>query len=52
MPAEHYRKNAEGKIGLYQGYFCERCGEPCSMMGHKECSPNPELVAKIKELNR
>lgn len=51
MSAEHNRPN-----GLSMGYFCYRCGQVCNMYvtGHGEgkCEPNPELVAKLIELNK
>jgi hypothetical protein len=29
MPAEHYRPDGT----LAQGYYCNRCGEPCALYG-------------------
>jgi hypothetical protein len=48
---EHMREN-----GLSQGYYCMRCGGVCNLLatGHGvyQCQPNPELVAKLNELNK
>ena len=52
---EHYRKDDNGKVGLYQGYFCMTCGRSCGMMGHMhdpKCVSNPRLVAELVELNK
>jgi len=48
--------------GLYQGYFCGRCGAPGLNMygmgvghngnGEKTCKPNPELVKILLDLNK
>lgn len=48
MPAEHIRPGNK----LAYGYWCPICGMPCSMMGHKECEPNPKLVKELEELNK
>lgn len=40
---EHYRPNGK----LSQGYYCVNCGQPTGMMGHKDCTPNPELVREV-----
>ncbi|MCA1800100.1 MAG: hypothetical protein LC650_02255 [Actinobacteria bacterium] len=45
---EHYRPNGK----LRQGYFCVNCGQSASMMGHKDCSPNPELVRRLVLANQ
>jgi hypothetical protein len=57
MAAEHLRPD-----GLYHGYFCARCGQPgLNMygmgkdhpgMGNSTCTPNPELVKTLWELNK
>ncbi len=53
MPAEHKRPE-----GWSQGYFCLTCGVSGLNMlgmhpgGEKTCKPNPELVAKLLELNK
>lgn len=57
MPAEHKRLNPDGTIGLYQGYYCMRCGKPgMSMYGHRdndrECKQDQELVKELMELNK
>lgn len=55
MPAEHYRLNADGKRGLYHGYFCAKCGAGgMSMYGHDtdKCESNPELVKELVILNK
>lgn len=54
---EHNRRT-----GVFQGYYCMRCGQPgLNMygmgkdhpgMGNNTCTPNPDLVAELKELNR
>jgi len=53
MPAEHYRYNEHGEVGLYQGYYCGSCGAGGMSMvgGSHRCSPNPDLVAELKKLN-
>jgi hypothetical protein len=53
MPAEY--KNEKGQ--WMQGYFCLTCGESVAMLGHtgedkSRCKPNPELVAKLIEMNK
>ena len=48
MPMEHYRPDGS----LSQGYYCTTCGMPCSMMGHRVCEKNPELVKQLREINR
>lgn len=45
--AEHMRPH-----GLAYGYYCKVCGLACSMIGHKTCKHNPELVAQLDELNK
>jgi len=45
---EHLRENG----GLSQGYFCGKCGAVVSMYGHTGCTPKPELVQKLTEINK
>jgi len=45
---EHRRPNGS----LMQGYFCGKCGEPSSMMGHEYCDSNPKLVKACALANR
>lgn len=57
MPAEHLRRDENGKVGLYQGYYCLRCGGNGVNMygsGHGEgkCEPQPKLVKELVELNK
>lgn len=40
----------DGKLS--QGYFCMKCGQPTSMMGHSMCIENSELVKLLIELNK
>jgi hypothetical protein len=45
---EHIRHGG----GLSQGYFCMKCGQPVSIMGHLMCVPNLELVKQLIDLNK
>jgi hypothetical protein len=45
---EHIRHGG----GLSQGYFCMKCGQPVSIMGHLMCAPNLELVKQLIDLNK
>lgn len=43
-------RNPDGSYS--NGYFCMCCGLSTSMMGHKECVPNQELVDALVECNK
>lgn len=57
---DHLRIMDDGRIGLYQGPFCPRCGESCpGYWGHFQpktndysCTPNPKLAAELSEVNQ
>lgn len=57
MPAEHVRRKEDGTLGLYQGYYCARCGQGGVNMvaaghGPGKCEPNLELVRELENLNK
>jgi len=62
MAAEHLRITSDGTIGLYQGYYCCKCGTGGLNMygmggpdhGMFTCylEPNPTLVAELQEINK
>jgi len=57
--AEHYRpKIGRKRAGMYQGYYCGRCGAPGQSLVKRVhrtktgiCLPRPKIVAMLDEAN-